>query len=570
MSTTDPLHNASLNPALAPFDISSYTGVDGENFFDSDGMLRRVIERFAIDYDPEHRNAMIDHLHKYGKLCGGILNDLTIEAHKEENLGQIEKYDRTGNRIDRVVYSPAQIQSRKISYEHGIVNLDEHTEWNHPFSMLHRMALGYLANQNGEGGVSCPLAMTDGMIRVIRVLGTEEQKNRYLPMIAGQNSNSHFMCGQYVTERVGGSNVAQNRTIARKQTDGKWILNGEKWFCSNPGDLWVTTARIEDTASIGMFLVPRIKVDGKLNGCHLLRKKAIIGSRGKLTAEAVFEDCEAEELGRPSHGLANLIKYVIQTSRLHVAVAAIGMSRRAFVEARAYVRVREAYGKKIEQFPAVQRNLAEMQILHSTITFATFRNFLLSDSGHAAATLLTPLMKYASTVHATWMSHQAILLHGGNGILDDFSVLPRLHNDAIINETWEGTHQIISEHTLKAFLRPRIKKAYFDLIESNLNANQTNNAIYKSSIALIKSNLDFLITLNQHKSHWVNMNRTQICDRIYQTFALSELVAYGKSDNFIINCARGFAEINTRGLNGSTDPEGVFANPDVLQMLIDD
>lgn len=95
------------------------------------------------------------------------------------------------------------------------------------------------------------------------------------------------MAGQYVTEKVGGSNVSANRTISRKQDNGEWILTGEKWLCSNPGDLWVRTARVEDINTIGMFLVPRIKDDGTLNGHHILCKKDIIDSRGKLTVEIV-------------------------------------------------------------------------------------------------------------------------------------------------------------------------------------------------------------------------------------------------------------------------------------------
>lgn len=553
------------NPGLAPFDISDYQGVRGENFFSNDAALLALARRHTRN-QRAYAEALAAHLSSYGELCGGILNDLVEAAHREGKYGYVEHFDRSGNRIDRVVYCPEQIEARRLSYQHGLCNLDFHPEWKHPFSMFHRMALAYLANQNGEAGFTCPLAMTDGMIRVLKALGTEEQKARYLSLVAGPESDSYFMCGQYVTERVGGSNVAQNRTIAMRREDGKWILNGEKWFCSNPGDLWVTTARINGGSQIGMFLVPRVKADGQLNGAHILRKKEIIGSRGKITVEVAYQDCEAEELGRPAHGLANLIKYVIQTSRLHVSIAALGMSRRAYIEARAYVRVREAYHRKIQEFPATRRTLAEMQILHHAFLLLGFRNFDLADEGAAAAQALTPLLKYAGTVHSTWITHQAILLHGGNGILGDFSILPRLHNDSIINETWEGTHQIISEHALKAFERPRVRAALHEFIESTL---QTVPAALSAPADQARREFQQLIELSADRA-WIEGNRLAFCDRLYNSVALAELIRWGAEEETIYaDMALGFAEIARRGRLGPAERPGLFSDEARLQAIVD-
>ena len=250
-----------LNPGLASFDLSAYKGVQGLNFYEEDRLLQKIVRKYASNYKKEHLQGLEKNLHSYGELAGGILNHLVTSCHKEEKWGKITQYDRVGKRVDQVEYCFEQREVRRINYEYGLVNLDFHPEWKHPFTELHRMALAYLSNKNGEAGINCPLAMTDGMIKVLQALGTPEQKEKYLRLIADPQSKSHFMAGQYVTERVGGSNVAENRTLARKTKEKKkWLLKGEKWFCSNPGDLWVTTARIENTNVIGMFLVPRIKI----------------------------------------------------------------------------------------------------------------------------------------------------------------------------------------------------------------------------------------------------------------------------------------------------------------------
>ncbi len=479
------------------------------------------------------------------------------------------QYDRTGRRIDEVEYCFEQKEVRRINYEHGLVNLDFHPEWEHTFTKLHRMALAYLANTNGEGGITCPLAMTDGMIQVLQAIGTPAQKEKYLTLLANPQSKSYFMAGQYITERVGGSNVAENRTVAHKTNDDKWILEGEKWFCSNPGDVWVTTARIEGSRRIGLFLVPRIKKNGELNGCHLLRKKEIIGTKGKLTVEVVYDNLEAEPLGRLIYGLANLIQYVIQTSRLHVATCAIGLSRRAFMETVSYSQTRTAYGKKIGDFPSVRKNIAEMQILHSSMLWCVFKNIELVEKKEKLSLMLTPLLKYSSTKHSTWITHEAMMLHGGNGILENFSCLPRLHNDSIINETWEGTHQIIAEHTIKAFFRPKIQKAYFTLLEENIKGAEKYPELEYTLTVLRKKRelIEKIFTMDKAE---VQMSHLYFCDNLYDCFALSEWINEAKSDQKSIYAifAVGLAEIVDRGRGSILSEDSIFHNQKQVERLI--
>ncbi len=518
------------NPGLAAYDVSGYKGNRGKNFYEEDKILQRILDRYSSEYEPSHKKAMLEHLRGYGELVGGVLDQLTEASHKEGKYGEIVKYDKTGNRIDEIVYSHEQKLSRKLSYDYGIVNLDFHDEWKHPFTNLHRQALTYLANQNGEGGVTCPLAMTEGMIRVLQGIGTEEQKKKYLPLVAGKGSSSHFMAGQYVTERVGGSNVGANRTIARKGENGKWILDGEKWFCSNPGDLWVTTAKVENTETIGLFLVPRIKDNGELNGHHILRKKDIIGSKGKLTVEIVYEDVEAEALGRPAHGIANLIRYVIRTSRVHVGLAAAGMSRRAFMEAREYSRFRTAYGKKIQEFSAYSRELAELRILYAAVVMPIFRGIHWTEKGILAEQISTPLMKYKSSSLSSQITHRAIMALGGSGIVGDYTCLPRLHNDCIINETWEGTHLIITDHALGAMNRGKIRDSFVEELSKNFKAASAYPEL--KGIANMGEEIlaDWNRNIAEKPREWKETYRVDLADQAYGALALSEFLEQSVHD----------------------------------------
>jgi len=518
------------------FDLSSYLGLKNQNLFEKDKTLQFLVASYTKDLPSQERSDIEKHLFGYGKLVGGILNELTDRCHKEGKYPEVQKYDRVGNRIDEIIYSPEQLESRRISYEYGVVNLDFDPEWKYPFRPIHRYALAYLMNLNGEGGVACPLAMTDGMILVLQKLGTEEQKQKYLPIVAGKGSSSHFLAGQYVTERVGGSNVSANRTTARLQSNGKYVLNGEKWFCSNPGDLWVTTAKIEGTNTIGLFLVPRYKENGELNGHHILRKKDIIGSRGKATVEIIYENLEADALGRTTHGIANLIRYVIRVSRLHVGLGSCANAKRAVLEAMEYSQVRTAYGKRIIDFPILATELASLQVLQSLNTMLNFRSVDYFQKNDILEEVLLPLLKYKSTLQASDLTRRSMLVLGGNGIVGDFSPLPRLHNDSIINETWEGTHLVISEHVLHALRKERIfreLKKRIDGLLLDTKAKKSSELFPKEKlvISIVEAFASVTGFLKDRPKSWQDLHRLRICDQLYQVFCLMELLNWGGSDS---------------------------------------
>ena len=504
------------NPGLKPFDLTGYRGASGKNFFKETPVLGEAFRLNCGNRDDAYLKAVDGHLSGLGAMLGGVINDLTITCHKEGKWGELVQFDNTGNRVDEIRYAAEQTQLRKIFYDYGVVNLDCHPEWKHEFSLQHRMALAILTNMNGEGGVACPLAMTEGLIHALRAIGTDEQKDKFIPLLTSPSSTSHFMAGQYVTERVGGSNVGANRTVATPQADGSWLLNGEKWFCSNPGDVWVTTAKVRETNTVGLFLVSRYRRDGSLNGCRLLRKKDIIGSKGKVTVESVYEDCEATQLGRTAHGLANLIRYILRTSRLHVICGGLGHISRAIIEAESYIAQREAYGKKLLDFPSVQQTLAELKMLQSALMLVSFRAFALSDAYHPLALMLVPLLKVATTQYSAIVAKEAMILHGGNGILGDFSVLPRVLNDAIINETWEGTHALLAEHAIAAARRPKVVQAWREYLSLETQGMEPAtlklvNELHSDIERMVASDFDS------------DVNRMYICEQMWRIFALTEM-----------------------------------------------
>jgi alkylation response protein AidB-like acyl-CoA dehydrogenase len=430
--------------------VDDYAGARGLNFFDTDEPLRRVLSGLI----PESgRQAAFERLSALGQDCGGRLGSLIEAAHADDRRPRLERYDRWGKRTDRLVYCAEQVEARRLAMSHACLP---------PTPLAERMAKAYLLNQNGEGGVACPLAMTDGLVQLLESSGTADQKKRWLPLLLDASSDTPFTAGQFVTERQGGSAVSENETRAEPAADGSWRLTGLKWFCSNPGELWVTTAKPAGSNTVALFLVPRRLHDGSLNEARLLRLKDLSGTWGKATAEVEYAGARAELIGRPSHGMALLLR-VLGTSRLHVAAGSLGYLRRGLVEAGLYARSRRVLGRPLAELPQAASVLKGLESSWTRCLLAYFEGVRALAAGDPAAAALLPLLKIQVSRAATDGLREARLLLAGNGILRDFSVLPRLAEDALIQEIWEGTHPILAGHALRGLLRPASRASFLKL-----------------------------------------------------------------------------------------------------------
>ena len=176
--------------------------------------------------------------------------------------------------------------------------------------------------------------------------------------------------------------------------------------------------------------------------------------------EVEFTGGRAELIGKPREGLAILVDEILSVSRLHVAAAALGFASRALLEAETFAAWRVAYGQTIGDMPSVKARLIRMRRERLGMLRAFYAGVDAVASGAADAGALVPLLKVEVSKRATFLVREAQLLIGGHGILDDFSPLNRLADDAIVNEIWEGTHPILCGHAAKALRRPRVLEAF--------------------------------------------------------------------------------------------------------------
>jgi alkylation response protein AidB-like acyl-CoA dehydrogenase len=316
--------------------------------------------------------------------------------------------------------------------------------------------LFYLLAQAGEGGHACPVVCTAGLVRALKDRASDDLRERFLPPLLETDYDRAQRGAQFLTERHGGSDVGANRVEAVPD-GGAWRLHGEKWFCSvADADQFLVTARPrgapEGTRGIGCFLVPR---DG--GGFRIRRLKDKLGTRALATGEIEFEGAAAYPLGPLEEGFRTAVG-VLNTSRWLNAVGSAGLMRRAYLVAAEFAGERAAFGRVISEFPLVRENLAVMKAeadaaLASTMELTGLVDRIdrgeASDEDVAWHRLLVNANKFVTSIAATKAVRRGIEALGGNGTIEDFSPLPRLWRDAIVFESWEGTHNVLCAQVLR-------------------------------------------------------------------------------------------------------------------------
>ena len=217
----------------------------------------------------------------------------------------------------------------------------------------------------------------------------------------------------------------------------------------------------DGTRGIGCFLVPRL-VDGEPNGFRLERLKDKLGTRALATGEIAFEGALAYPIGALEDGFRIAAGVVLNTSRWLNAFGSAGLMHRAYLEAATFAEHREAFGQPIAEFPLVRENLAVMKAetmaaLASSLEVTALVEKL--DAGTATADdetwfrILVNANKVVTSLAATAVARRGIEALGGNGTIEDFSPLPRLYRDAIVFESWEGTHNVLCAQVLRDLTR---------------------------------------------------------------------------------------------------------------------
>lgn len=268
--------------------------------------------------------------------------------------------------------------------------------------------------------------------------GTKDQHERWLvPMARGEAIGAFAL-----TEPGGGSDAKAIATTARLDR-GEWVLDGSKAFITNAGtpitSVILVAARDGDATGgdVSTILVPAGAAGLSVGAGY--RK---VGWRASDTRELVFEDCRVPAdhlLGQRGRGYAAFLE-TLADGRIAIAALAVGLARGCLEESVRYMGEREAFGRSIGAFQALQFKVADMRVGVETARLAYQRAAWLRDQGRPCATEASIAKLVASEV-AVSAAREAVQIHGAYGFVEDFPVA-RFYRDAKVLEIGEGTSEI--------------------------------------------------------------------------------------------------------------------------------
>jgi len=311
------------------------------------------------------------------------------------------------------------------------------------YSLVRAECMSY----SGSGGTNMGFAVqSDMVLPPIHLLGTEEQKQRYLvPGIKGAKIGALG-----ITEPGAGSDVAGIRTKAIPDGDD-YLISGSKTFITNGAraDFILLVAKTDPDArheGITLFLVDLRDEDGNhVPGFEVSRKLEKMGMHASDTGELTFDEVRVPGeavLGEIGKGFYH-ISWELQSERMVAAAGCVAGAERMFERTLEYAKEREAFGRPIGKFQAIRHKFAEMA---TKIEAAKQFNYLVAwryANGEYPVREISMVKLYTSRV-ACEVADECIQILGGYGYMKEYEI-ERAYRDVRLNRIGAGTDEIMLE-----------------------------------------------------------------------------------------------------------------------------
>jgi butyryl-CoA dehydrogenase len=272
--------------------------------------------------------------------------------------------------------------------------------------------------------------------------GSELVREKYLgPLIRG-----HKLACFATTEPEASSDLSVRslQTTARREGE-QWIISGRKRFITNApvGNFVIALCKTDD----GLCM---IVIDLDAPGVRVGEPDKKTGNRGQLTADIVFDNVSmpAENLvGQAGQGLTVALG-ALTYGRIGIGATGVGMAQAALDEAVAYMKRREAFGKKIAQFQYWQLRVAELMTHVENARSLCYKAALRRDQGVEFPEPEAAMAKYYSTQIAGDVAREAVQIFGGYGYMRSLGAdhttykVEQIYRDCKIAEIYEGTNEV--------------------------------------------------------------------------------------------------------------------------------
>jgi alkylation response protein AidB-like acyl-CoA dehydrogenase len=274
----------------------------------------------------------------------------------------------------------------------------------------------------------------------LKLAGTDEQKDRYLPRLA----SGEWLTAYALTEPGSGSDSAAMRSEARREGD-EYVINGSKRFITNAGvaALYTVFAKTDPTA--GHDGISAFVVESTAPGFEVGRIEPKMGIKGSTTGEIFFNDMRvpAENLlGEEGEGFKIAMR-ILDRSRPGIGAQGLGLAQGATDYALEYAKDRETMGKPIGQHQLIAAQLADMETKCEAARGLLYKCGQMIDEGVEGSELtkISAMAKLYCSDIAMEVTTDAVQVLGGYGFMQEYPV-ERMMRDAKITQIYEGTNEI--------------------------------------------------------------------------------------------------------------------------------
>jgi len=274
----------------------------------------------------------------------------------------------------------------------------------------------------------------------IKLAGTDEQKERFLPRLA----SGEWLAAYALTEPGSGSDSAAMRSTARRDRDA-YVVNGGKRFITNAGvaHVYIVFAKTDPTE--GHSGISAFVVEADTPGFGVGRIEPKMGIKGSTTGEVFFDDCRIPAnnlLGEEGEGF-KVAMQILDRSRPGIGAQGLGLAQGATDYALEYAKSRETMGKPIAEHQLIGGMLADMETKCEAARGLLYRCGQMIDDGvdGSELTKISAMAKLYCTDVAMEVTTDAVQILGGYGYIQEYPV-ERMMRDAKITQIYEGTNQI--------------------------------------------------------------------------------------------------------------------------------
>jgi alkylation response protein AidB-like acyl-CoA dehydrogenase len=274
----------------------------------------------------------------------------------------------------------------------------------------------------------------------IKLAGTEEQKQRFLPNLA----SGEWIAAYALTEPGSGSDSAAMRTEAKLDGDA-YVINGGKRFITNAGVAHLYTVFAKTDPEAGHSGISAFVVEADRPGFEVGRIEPKMGIKGSTTGELFFNDVRIPVenlLGQEGEGFKIAMR-ILDRSRPGIAAQGLGLAQGATDYALEYAKTRETMGKPIAEHQLIAAILADMETKTEAARGLLYKIGMMidEDAPDDELTKVSAMAKLYCTDVAMEVTTDAVQILGGYGYMQEYPV-ERMMRDAKITQIYEGTNQI--------------------------------------------------------------------------------------------------------------------------------